>query len=148
MANFNKVFLIGRVTRDPELRYIQSGTAVLDLGIAVNRRTKSNDGTWREEVTFVQVTVWGKTAENCAEYLSKGRPVFIEGHLNLDQWEDKKTGEKRNKLRVTAENVQFLGSREPGAGGPRPAQAQDQAKPEAPPAEKADTELSDDDIPF
>jgi len=147
MANLNKVLLMGNVTRDPELRYIQSGTAVLDLGLAVNRRVKSGDGAWRDEPTFVEVTVWGKTAENCAEYLSKGRPVFIEGRLTLDQWEDKKSGEKRSKLRVTAENVQFLGGGRPsGAGGgePKPPQGE---RPQPPPQD-ADTELSDDDIPF
>jgi len=109
MANLNKVFLIGNITRDPELRYIPSGTAVLDLGMAINNRTKLADGTFREDTTFVDVTVWGKTAENCAEYLSKGRSVFVEGRLRMDQWDDKKTGEKRSKLRVTGERVQFLG---------------------------------------
>jgi len=142
MANLNKVLLIGNVTRDPELRYIQSGSAVLDLGLAVNRRVKLKDGTWGEEPAFINVTVWGKQAENCAEYLSKGRPVFIEGHLKMDQWEDKKTGEKRSKLGVTAENVQFLGGR-PGGGQGKP--DTDAAGPEP---EPADTDLSDDDIPF
>jgi len=146
MANLNKVLLIGNITRDPELRYIQSGTAVLDLGVAVNRRVKGSDGTWGDEAAFIDVTVWGKQAENCAEYLSKGRSVFVEGHLKFDQWEDKKTGDKRSKLRVTAENIQFLGGKPSGGGGgggrgqPEPA-----GKPE-PPAD--DTDLSDDDIPF
>jgi len=142
MANFNKVLLMGNITRDPELRYIPSGTAVLDLGLAVNRRVKSKDGTWGDEAAFIDVTVWGKQAENCAEYLSKGRPVFVEGYLRMDQWEDKKTGEKRNKLRVTAENVQFLGGRKGGGPGKPDADA---AGPEP---EPADTDLSDDDIPF
>jgi len=142
MANLNKVFLVGNLTRDPELRYIQSGTAVLDLGLAVNRRTKSADGTWGDEVAFIDVTVWRKQAENCAEYLSKGRPVLVEGYLRMDQWQDKKTGEKRSKLKVTAQNVQFLGSR----GGP----AADGQKPpaERPPRQPANPDLSDDDIPF
>lgn len=142
MANFNKVLLMGNVARDPELRYIQSGTAVLDLRLAVNRRTKAADGTWGEEATFLDVTVWGKQAENCAEYLSKGRPVFVEGHLRLDQWQDKKTGENRSRLRVTAENVQFLGGRPRGA-----ADAEPKSEPSAS-APAADTGLSDDDIPF
>ena len=144
MANLNKVLLIGNVTRDPELRYIQSGTAVLDLGIAVNRRVKGSDGQWTDEAAFIDVTVWGKQAENCAEYLSKGRPVFVEGHLKFDQWEDKKTGDKRSKLRVTAERVQFLGGRPSGGGkgGERPAPAS------APPASADDAEFTDDDIPF
>jgi single-strand DNA-binding protein len=146
MANLNKVLLIGNITRDPELRYIQSGTAVLDLGVAVNRRVKGSDGTWGDEAAFIDVTVWGKQAENCAEYLSKGRSVFVEGHLKFDQWEDKKTGDKRSKLKVTAENIQFLGGKPSGGDGgggrgrPEPA-----GKPE-PPAD--DTDLSDDDIPF
>ena len=142
MANLNKVFLMGNVARDPELRYIQSGTAVLDLRLAVNRRTKAADGTWGEEATFLDVTVWGKQAENCAEYLSKGRPVFVEGYLRLDQWQDKKTGENRSRLRVTAENVQFLGGRPQGAAGAEP-----QSEPAAG-APAADAGLSDDDIPF
>ncbi len=146
MASLNKVLLIGNLTRDPELRYIQSGTAVLDLGLAVNRRVKKSDGTWGEEAAFIDVTVWGKQAENCAEYLSKGRPVFVEGRLQFDQWEDKKTGDKRSKLKVTAESVQFLGGRGGGGGGggkgSRPASS---AKPDQAPEEP---ELSDDDIPF
>ena len=144
MATLNKVLLIGNLTRDPELRYIQSGTAVLDLGLAVNRRVKGADGTWGDEAAFIDVTVWGKQAENCAEYLSKGRSVFVEGYLKLDQWEDKKTGDKRSKLKVTADNIQFLGGKPSagGGGGDRPDRSE---KPEAP---AEDTELSDDDIPF
>jgi len=149
MPNLNKVFLMGNVTRDPELRYIQSGTGVLDLGLAVNRRTKGADGAWTDETTFVDVTVWGRQAENCAEYLSKGRPVLVEGYLRLDQWQDKKTGEKRQRLRVTAQNVQFLGGAPRGSQGggsrPRPdagAERSDQAAPQD------TTELSDHDIPF
>ncbi len=143
MANLNKVFLMGNVTRDPELRYIPSGQAVLDLGLAVNRRVKQADDTWGDEATFIDVTVWGKQAENCAEYLSKGRPVFVEGHLRLDQWQDKKTGENRRRLRVTAQRVQFLGGRPRGAQAP----ADRPAPPETPPP-AGDAELSDDDIPF
>jgi single-strand DNA-binding protein len=147
MASLNKVLLMGNLTRDPELRYIQSGTAVLELALAVNRRTKQKDGSWGDEATYVDVTVWGKTAENCAEYLSKGRPVFVEGHLQLDQWDDKKTGEKRRKLKVTGENVQFLGSRGGSGGGSSP----DRSRPSPPPGRSepsGDMELSDDDIPF
>jgi single-strand DNA-binding protein len=149
MANLNKVLLMGNLTRDPELRYIQSGTAVLDLGLAVNRRVKQGDGSWGEEATFVDVTVWGKTAENCAEYLSKGRPVFIEGRLQLDQWEDKKTGDKRSKLKVVGENVQFLGSRG-GEGGGGGGGGTARSRPSPPPdrSQADDMELSDDDIPF
>jgi len=146
MANLNKVLLIGNLTRDPELRYIPSGTAVVDLGLAVNRRVKKSDGTWGEEAAFIDVTVWGKQAENCAEYLSKGRPIFVEGRLQFDQWEDKKTGDKRSKLKVTADNVQFLGGR-PGGGGGEGGGRKPSPAPKPEPAAE-DTELSDDDIPF
>ena len=109
MANLNKVLLMGNLTRDPEVRYTPKGTAVTELGIAVNRIYTGENGEKREEVTFVDVTVWGRTAENVGEYLKKGRPVFIEGRLQLDSWEDKQSGQKRNKLKVVADNVQFLG---------------------------------------
>jgi len=147
MANLNKVMLIGNLTRDPELRYIQSGTAVLDLGLAVNRRVRSGD-TWTDEAAFIDVTVWGKQAENCAEYLSKGRPVFVEGHLKFDQWEDKKTGDKRSKLRVTAENVQFLGGRPGGGEGGGRGGGGGSRSGGPPPQTQPETELTDDDIPF
>ena len=117
MANLNKVLLMGNLTRDPEVRYTPKGTAVTELGIAVNRIYTGENGEKREEVTFVDVTVWGRTAENVGEYLRKGRPVFIEGRLQLDSWEDKQSGQKRNKLKVVADNVQFLGSRGSGGGG-------------------------------
>ncbi len=145
MANLNKVFLMGNVTRDPELRYIQSGTAVLTLGLAVNRRTKTAEGTWKDEAAFIDVTVWGKQAENCAEYLAKGRPVFVEGRLHMDQWQDKKTGEKRSRLTVTAENVQFLGAPSGRGHAPDAARPPRSAEEPVPPE---DAELSDDDIPF
>jgi len=115
MASLNKVFLIGNLTRDPEVRYTPSGAAVGDLGLAVSRRFKSQDGDQKEEVCFVNVTVWGRQAETCAEYLKKGRPVMIEGRLKYDDWE--KDGKKFSKLTVTAERVQFLGGREGGGGG-------------------------------
>ena len=118
MANLNKVLLMGNLTRDPEVRYTPKGTAVAELGIAVNRVYSGENGEKREEVTFVDVTVWGRTAENVGEYLKKGRPVFIEGRLQLDSWEDKQSGQKRNKLKVVADNVQFLGSRGGAGGGP------------------------------
>jgi len=115
MASLNKVFLIGNLTRDPEVRYTPSGAAVGDLGIAVSRKFKSQDGGQKEEVCFVNVTVWGRQAETCAEYLKKGRPVMVEGRLKYDDWE--KDGKKFSKLTVTAERVQFLGGREGGGGG-------------------------------
>lgn len=146
MPNLNKVFLMGNVTRDPELRYIQSGTAVLTLGLAVNRRVKSADGQWKDEAAFIDVTVWGKQAENCAEYLAKGRPVLVEGHLRMDQWQDKKTGEKRSRLTVTAENVQFLGA--PSGRGQTPDAAKPPRSAEEPAPPEETEALSDDDIPF
>jgi len=107
MANLNKVMLIGNLTRDPEVRYTPSGMAVADLRLAVNRRYRSADGQEHEETCFVNVTVWAKQAENCGQYLKKGRPVFIEGRLKFDEWE--KDGQKLNRLSVVAERVQFLG---------------------------------------
>src|SRR3954469_4697041 len=116
MASFNKVLLLGNLTRDPEVRYTPKGSAVADLGIAVNRQYTLDSGEKREEVTFVDVTFWGRTAEVAGEYLKKGRPVFIEGRLQLDTWDDKQSGQKRSKLKVIGEMMQMLGSR-PGAGG-------------------------------
>lgn len=113
MASFNRVILVGNLTRDPELRYIPSGTAVSDIGLAVNDRVKRGDQ-WVDEVTFVDITLWGRTAEIANEYLSKGSPVLIEGRLKLDRWE--KDGQKHSKMRVTCERMQMLGSRD-GAGG-------------------------------
>ncbi|MCC7476346.1 MAG: single-stranded DNA-binding protein [Pirellulales bacterium] len=118
MASFNRVILVGNLTRDPELRYIPSGTAVSDVTVAVNDRIKRNDQ-WVDEATFVDVTLWGRTAEIANEYLSKGSPVLIEGRLKLDRWE--KDGQKHSRLRVTCERMQMLGSREGGGGrGGRP----------------------------
>ncbi|MCX7804434.1 MAG: single-stranded DNA-binding protein [Planctomycetota bacterium] len=116
MANYNRVILMGNLTRDPEIRYTPSGTAVVTLGVAVNRRyrdPKTNE--IREETTFVDVDVFGRQAEVASEYLAKGRPIFIEGRLRLDQWDDKQTGQKRSKLRVVCERYQFLGPRSGGA---------------------------------
>lgn len=118
MASFNKVILMGNLTRDPEVRYTPSGTAVSEVGLAVNRTwfdKQSNQK--REEVTFVDVTLWGRQAEVAGEYLGKGRGVLIEGRLQLDQWDDKETGQKRSKLRVVGENMTMLPGR--GDGGQR-----------------------------
>jgi single-strand DNA-binding protein len=114
MASFNRVILVGNLTRDPELRYIPSGTAVSEIGLAVNDRVKRGDQ-WVDETTFVDVTMWGRTAEVANEYLSKGAPVLIEGRLKLDSWE--KDGQKRSKLRVVCERMQMLGGRDGGGGG-------------------------------
>ena len=117
MASFNKVILLGNLTRDPEVRYTPKGSAVCDLGLAVNRQYTLDCGEKREEVSFVDVVLWSRLAEIAGEYLKKGRPVFIEGRLQLDTWDDKQSGQKRSKLRVIGETMQLLGGRPPGAGG-------------------------------
>ena len=114
MASFNKVMLMGNLTRDPELRFTANGDAVASFGLAVNRKFKKGDE-WEDDVCFVEITVWKKQAENCAEYLSKGRPAFIEGYLKFSKWETD-DGQKRNKLEVVANTVQFLGSRNDSQG--------------------------------
>lgn len=111
MASYNRVALMGNVTRDPELRYIPSGTAVVDIGLAVNDRVKRNNE-WIDETTFVYFTLWGRTAEVAGEYLKKGSGVLIEGRLKLDSWEDK-DGQKRSKLKVIGERMQMLGKAGP-----------------------------------
>jgi single-strand DNA-binding protein len=116
VASYNRVILMGNLTRDPELRYIQSGMAVTNLDLAVNDRRKTATGEWVEEVTFVNdVTVWGRQAETACEFLTKGSPVLIEGRLKLDAWE--KDGQKHSKLKVVCERMQFVGGRG-GSGGP------------------------------
>jgi single-strand DNA-binding protein len=115
MASFNRVILVGNLTRDPELRYIPSGTAVTEIGLAVNDRRKNSSGEWVDETTFVDVTLWGRTAEVATEYLNKGSSVLIEGRLKLDTWE--KDGKKNSKLRVIGERMQMLGPRSGGQGG-------------------------------
>jgi single-strand DNA-binding protein len=112
MASLNRVLLMGNLTRDPELRYIPSGTAVTTMGMAINSPYKTPEGERKDDVCFVTVVVWGKQAENCSQYLSKGRPVFVEGRLIYRSWE--KDGQKRNTLEVRADRVQFLGNRTAG----------------------------------
>ena len=155
MYGYNRVILIGNLTRDPELRYIPSGTAVTDIGLAVNDRYKNPEGQWIDQVTFVDVTLWARTAEVASEYLSKGSPVFIEGRLKLDTWESP-DGQKQSKLRVVANRMQMLGTKG-GGGGPagegRPAQQQDsEYAPAAPPPDDFDapspSPAGGDDIPF
>lgn len=173
MASFNKVILLGNLTRDPQVRYTPGGTAVAEVGLAVNRTwfdKQSNQK--KEETTFVDVTLWGRQAEVAGEYLSKGRSVLIEGRLQLDQWEDKNTGDKRSKLRVVAEEMKMVGGRGEGGGGGdfggggsqqrsgrspqaagrRPA-GRPQAQEESSPADSfydnsAPEDIPDDDVPF
>lgn len=135
MANFNRAILMGNLTRDPELRYIPNGSAVTNLRLAINRTYKSQTGEQKEEVTYVGVVVWGKQAETCAEYLSKGSPVFIEGRLQSRQWETE-DGQKRSILEVVADRVQFLGRKKAEGPGQAPEAA-------LPPQAEAE-----DDIPF
>ena len=123
MANLNKVMIIGNLTADPEVRTTPRGASLTELRLAVNRVSSGpNDGERREETTFLDVTCWGRTGEIAAQYLSKGRPVFIEGRLQMDSWEDKQTGQKRSRIRIVAENLQLLGGRgdAPQGGGQAP----------------------------
>jgi single-strand DNA-binding protein len=156
MASFNKVILMGNLTRDPELRYTPKGTAIAKIGVAVNRVWTNEAGEKKEEVTFVDVDIFGRTAENVGQYMRKGRPILIEGRLKLDQWDDKQTGQKKSRMGVVAETVQFLGGA-PGAGeggggggAPAPRAPRPAAAPSAPAAEpvEGDGPPESDDVPF
>jgi single-strand DNA-binding protein len=146
MASYNRVILVGNLTRDPELRFTPNNTAVSDIGLAVNDRRKNASGEWVDETTFVDVTLWGRTAEVANEYLSKGSSILIEGRLKLDTWE--KDGKKQSKLRVVADRMQMLGSRGAGGGGAG-AGGRGTAKvaESAGPADEIEAP-ADDDIPF
>ncbi|RFC47043.1 MAG: single-strand DNA-binding protein [Verrucomicrobia bacterium] len=160
MAYLNKVFLIGNLTRDPELRVTPKGTAICQFGIAVNRQFKDESGATRDETTFVDIEAWGKQGELVSKYLTKGSLAMVEGRLKLDQWEDKTSGQKRSKIKVVLDNVQFLSTRPGAGGGPggaasAPADGIDQTTPErhSPPprsggAKPAATENLDEDVPF
>jgi len=117
MPSLNKVMLIGNVTRDPEVKFTPKGSAVADLGLAINRNYTNQSGQKVEEVTYVDVELWDRLAEIAGEYAKKGRPVFVEGRLRIDSWEDKQSGQKRSRLRVVGENLQLLGGRSGGGGG-------------------------------
>ncbi len=164
MAYLNKVFLIGNLTRDPELRVTPKGTAICQFGLAVNRQFKDESGATRDETTFIDIEAWGKQGELVSKYLTKGSPAMVEGRLKLDQWEDKTSGQKRSKLKVVLDNVQFLSTRGgaaagaggAGASGPSaPSDDVDQTSPErhSPPpraaAQKPPTAGNmDEDVPF
>ncbi|MEM9015681.1 MAG: single-stranded DNA-binding protein [Verrucomicrobiota bacterium] len=120
MSSFNRVTLLGNLTRDPELKRTKTGASVTDLGLALNRVWANENGERQEETTFVDITVWGKNAENAAKYLQKGRSVLVEGRLQLDTWMDAKSGQNRSKLRVVAESLQFLGQNQQVGQGPEP----------------------------
>jgi single-strand DNA-binding protein len=160
MANFNKVLLMGNLTRDPEVRYTPKGTAIATIGLAINRVWTTESGEKKEEVTFVDVDVWGRQAETIGQYMSKGRPIFIEGRLKLDQWDDKESGQKRSKMKVVCESFQFLGApkssaefsdQPPAEGRSARAAAGRSTKAAAPAAEpepEAPSGAGDDNIPF
>ena len=147
MASLNKIMLIGNVTRDPDLKYTPKGTAIAQIGLAVNRTWSNEAGQKQEETTFVDIELFGRNAEIAGEYLKKGRPAYIEGRLKLDSWDDKQTGQKRSKLKVIGESLLLLGSREgagaPGAQEDAPTRAAARPRPPAPASD-----LADDDIPF
>jgi single-strand DNA-binding protein len=154
MANFNKVYLMGNLTRDPEMRVTPKGTAICQFGLAISRSWKDESGQTREEATFVDIEAWGKQGEVISKYCTKGRPLFVEGRLRFDQWEDKTSGQKRSKLKVVLENFQFIGGRGDGvpaaaAADPEAAAADAPAAPRAAPrAPAAPKDNVDEDVPF
>jgi single-strand DNA-binding protein len=163
MANVNRVILIGNLTRDPQLKYLPSQTAVVDFGMAINRKFKGANGEDREDVVYIDCSAFGKQAEVINQYCQKGKQLYIEGRLKLDQWEDKQGGGKRSKLSVVVENFQFLGGRDGGGGGGAPRSGgEDQTRPPArapqrgaaPPPQSAEPPIGDEqhfndsDIPF
>jgi single-strand DNA-binding protein len=147
MASFNRVILLGNLTRDPEIRYTPNGTPVMDIGLAVNDRRRNQNGEWVDEPVFIDVTLWGRTAEIASEYLSKGSPVLIEGRLRLDTWETS-DGQRRSKLRVVAERMQMLGR---AAGAEPPPIGEGKGEPSAAtetPRDYAEEAPPFDDLPF
>ena len=163
MASFNRVILMGNLTRDPELRYTPSGSAVCEFGLAMNRSYKTSSGEQRDETCFVDVTMWGRRGEVISEYFQKGRPIFIEGRLQFDSWEGQ-DGRRRNKLTVVLDNFQFIGGRRgegqggyddrdrPQRGGSAPQRTPSAPPPHqaTPPPEESDEgfDVADDEIPF
>ena len=160
MPSLNKVLLMGNLTRDPELRVTPKGTPICQFSLAINRQFKMESGESREEVIYVDIEAWGKQGETISKYCTKGRPLFVEGRLRLDQWEDKNTKEKRSRMKVVLENFQFLGDSRGNAGGGGAGQAaggefEQAASPEkySPPprtaaAKPAAQENLDEDVPF
>jgi single-strand DNA-binding protein len=171
MANFNKVILLGNLTRDPQLKYLPSQTAVAEFGLAINRKFRTQQGEDREEVTFVDCSAFGKTGELINQYFTKGKPIFIQGRLKYDSWEDKQGGGKRSRMTVIVENFQFIGGRDGGGGGggggagaheegggeyeqrpPQQSSRPQQSRPQnAPPPQQPfgeEEQFKEDDIPF
>lgn len=149
-VSLNKVLLAGNLTRDPQVKFFANERALADFSIACNRRYKGSDGEFKEEVTYVDIEAWGRTAELVGQYLTKGQPCFVEGRLRLDSWEDKQTGAKRSKLKVVADTVQFLGSRGSDDGSRAPSQNNDGEAParSAPSRQEAPPAYDDDEPPF
>jgi single-strand DNA-binding protein len=159
MPSLNKVFLMGNLTRDPELRVTPKGTPICQFGLAINRQFKMESGESREEVIFVDIEAWGKQGETIAKYCTKGRPLFVEGRLKLDQWEDKNTKEKRSRIRVVLEGFQFLGDGRGGGGGgggglsepgidQTPSPERHSPPPRSASSKPASQENLDEDVPF
>jgi single-strand DNA-binding protein len=156
MASFNKVILMGNVTRDPELRYTPKGMAIAKIGLAVNRSWRNEAGETKEEVTFVDIDAFGRQAETIGQYIKKGSPLFVEGRLRLDQWDDKQTGQKRSRLGIVLENFQFIGAPRTDGGSPdaprrnssAPAAAPSSATSAPPVAEPDGPPPEEDDVPF
>ena len=148
MPNYNKVILMGNLTRDPEVRYTSGGTAIAKLGIAVNRYWSNKDGQKQEETTFVDVDAFGRQAETIGQYLKKGRPIMVEGRLKLDQWDDKQTGQKRSKLGVVLDRFEFIDSRGEGGGGDFSSESSSPSTGSAAPAQGGGGFAEDDDVPF
>lgn len=136
MAYLNKVFLIGNLTRNPELRVTPKGTPICSFSLAVNRQFRDDDGNAREEVTYVDIEAWGKQAELCSKYLAKGSPCMVDGRLRLDSWEDRQSGQKRSKLKVVLDNVQFLSRAPSGPSGAQEGQEHQEGEHSAPPAHR------------
>jgi single-strand DNA-binding protein len=148
MASLNKVLLIGNLTRDVEVRYTPAGKAVGSTGLAVNRQWTNDAGQKQEETTFVDLTLWGKTAETAAQYVGKGSQVHVEGRLKLEEWQDKNTGEKRTKMIVVADGLLFLGAPRGQADRPAPAARRPQRQAAPPPYADAQAAADGDEIPF
>ena len=149
MPSYNKAIVVGNLCRDVELKYIQSGTAVAEVTVAVNDKRKGANGETIEEVSFIDCTLWGRTAEVANESTRKGSAVLVEGRLKQDKWEDKETGAKRSKLRIVAERLVLLGSRDDGHQGPRPEDRETPEHHDAPSQEVPASQVSGDgDIPF
>lgn len=145
MPNLNRVLLMGNVTRDPEVKYTPKGTAIAQIGMAINRTWSDDSGQKKEEVTFVDVEFFGRVAEIAGQYVKKGNPLFVEGRLKLDTWDDKATGQKRSKMKVVCENMQLMGGKP--SGEQKPQQRPPAAPPPRPQADP-DLDAAPDDIPF